>query len=288
METVAVLGPGAVGGALAVPLALAGARVICIARPQPAAAISQEGLTLDRCGEELHVQPEVTYELRDPVDLLLVTVKAPDLGYALDRVGAESETVLPLLNGLEHVEKLRARFGDRVVVGSIGRFEAFREGPTRIVQTTPRPLLTLTAPLEVFDEAWLDVRLVHDESAVLWDKLARVAPLAAATALTQRPVGELRDDPEWRARLEAAVREAVAVAAADGVELSATAEWGIIDSMPATLTTSTARDVAAGRASELDAITGAVVRAGRRLDVQTPMLEQLLTEAEEACRAQSR
>jgi 2-dehydropantoate 2-reductase len=285
MKTIAVLGPGAVGGALAVPLSLAGARVICIARAHAAAVIAHEGLTLDRCGEELQAHPEVTYELRDDVDLLLVTVKAPALEDALQRIAAECDIVLPLMNGLEHVATLRERFGERVVVGSIGRFEAFRESPARIVQTTPRPLLTMSAPVDVFDAAWFDVHIVDDERRVLWDKLARVAPLAAATAATRQPVGELRTDPEWRERLDAAIQEVCAVADAEGVELSAGAEWEIIDAMPATLTTSTARDVAAGRPSELDAITGAVVRAGRRLGVQTPALEELL---EEACRVPSR
>ena len=56
------------------------------------------------------------------------------------------------------------------------------------------------------------------------------------------------------------------------------AQWAIIDAMALDLTTSTARDVAAGRPSELDAITGAVVRAGRRLRVATPTLEDLLAQ----------
>ena len=66
------------------------------------------------------------------------------------------------------------------------------------------------------------------------------------------------------------------------------AEWEIIDAMPPLLTSSTARDIAAGRVSELDAITGAAVRAGRRLGIATPVLESLLAEAEESCRASLR
>src|SRR5207249_11026556 len=107
-------------------------------------------------------------------------------------------------------------------------------------------------------------------------------------AASQRPVGELRSDEEWRSRLEDAVSEACAVAAADGVELTPGEEWEIIDAMRHELTTSTARDVAAGRPSELDAITGAVVRAGRGLGIPTPTLEGLLSEAEDRCQARWR
>jgi 2-dehydropantoate 2-reductase len=129
------------------------------------------------------------------------------------------------------------------------------------------------------------VRVDGSAAEVLWEKLARQAPTAAATSITQRPIGELRSDPEWRGRLRAALEETCAVAAADGVTLSADAEWEIIEAMPPQLTSSTSRDIAAGVLSELDAITGAAVRAGKRLGVDTPDLTQMF---EEACRASSR
>ena len=66
------------------------------------------------------------------------------------------------------------------------------------------------------------------------------------------------------------------------------AQWEILDTMPASVTTSAARDAAAGRPTELDAIVGGVVRAAERLGVETPTLERLLDEAEERCRPRSR
>jgi 2-dehydropantoate 2-reductase len=96
-------------------------------------------------------------------------------------------------------------------------------------------------------------------------------------------VGALRADPAWRAGLREALDEACAVASAEGVRLDAAAQWAIIDALPAELTTSTERDARAGRATELDAITGSVVRAGDRLAVATPTLDGLLEEAR--CRA---
>ncbi len=288
--TVAVLGPGAVGGAVAVPLALAGTRVICVARPDTAVAIRAGGLTLERRGEALRAGPEAVERLEESVDLLLITVKAPALDEALARVAGDVGAVVPLLNGLEHVEAIRARLGGRVVAGSVGLLEAYGDGPGRIVQTTSEARLTVAAEDVAAQLAapGLDIRVEQDEVVLLWEKLARLAPLAAATALTQRTVGELRDDSEWRARLEDAVAEACAVAAADGAAgPTPTAQWEIIDAMPPELMTSTARDVAAGRPSELDAITGAVVRAGQRLGVETPALAGLLGEAEARCRLRS-
>ena len=293
--TVAVLGPGAVGGVLAVGLVRAGLRVVCIARPDTAELIASQGLSL-RHGQEVEtVRPETTAELREPVELLLVTVKAPALGDALGRVQAPAETVIPLLNGIEHMQKLRSRLpASRVVGGSIGWIEAWLERPGVIVQNTPRTVMTVASDagaetIELLRRSGTDVRINGTESAVLWEKLARQAPVAAATAAAQRPIGELRSDAEWRVRLQQAIAETCTVAAAAGVTLRPEAQWEIIESMPPTLTSSTARDIAAGRPSELDAITGAAVRAGRRLDVPTPALDLLLAEAEERerCRTQS-
>jgi 2-dehydropantoate 2-reductase len=292
--TVAILGPGAVGGVLAVGLARAGERVVCIARPATAAAITSEGLSL-RQGEEVQtVRPEVATELEEAVELLFVTVKAPSLEEALDRIGAPVVTVLPLLNGIEHMQAIRERLPGATVVGaSIGRIEAFLERPAVVVQPSPGVVMTVAsdaAPeaLELVRRSGTEVRVNGSEAEVLWEKLARQAPVAAATTVAQRPIGELRSDPEWRRRLQHAIAETCAVAARDGVTLSPTEEWEIIDAMPPLLTSSTARDVAAGRPSELDAITGAAVRAGRRLGVPTPTLDGLLADAEEACRAPSR
>ena len=114
---------------------------------------------------------------------------------------------------------------------------------------------------------------------MLWRKAARLAVLSAATALSRRSVGELRTDLEWRPRMERALAEACAVAAADGVNLMPSAQWTRIVEMDYALTTSAARDVAAGRRSEIDAIAGGVVRAGERLGVPTPVLSELVQQA---------
>jgi len=286
--TVAVLGPGAVGGVLTVGFVQAGVRVVCIARPATAEVIRSEGLTL-RQGENVQMaHPDVATRLQEPAELLLVTVKAPSLDAALDRVDAPVETVVPLLNGIEHIETLRARLPDsNVVAGSIGRIEAWLERPGVVVQPTASVVMTVAAggPAELLSRSGVEVRVDGSAAEVLWEKLARQAPTAAATAVTQRPIGELRRDPEWRGRLRAAIEETRAVAAADGVQLSADAEWEIIEAMPPLLTSSTARDIGAGVPSELDAITGAAVRAGQRLGVETPVLTQMFAEA---CRASLR
>ena len=291
-RNVAVLGPGAVGGALAVRLCLAHVPTICICRTETATAMQYAGLTLEFQGKTLAAHPRAVDRLEEPVSLLLVTVKAPSLAEALDRIDPASIThgaVLPLLNGLEHMEPLRSHLGPRLIAGSLSHFQAYRVGRVQIVETIASPIVTMASEDLDQDEledvaallrnARIEVRIGQGEKRVLWHKLVRMAALAAAMAATGRSIGQLRDDPEWRRRLEEAIAEACSVAEADGVPLRIASQWAIIDQLPDDLTTSAARDIAAGRRSELDAIVGAVLRAGERLGVQCPTLAELAANA---------
>ena len=295
---VAVLGLGGVGAMLAVRT-----RALCVGTARTVAAIQGSGLTLVHGETTTTAHPVAVERLEAPLGLLVVAVKAYDLDEALGRVVPEAlagAVVLPLLNGLEHVEAIRARFeacGDSpqarpaVLAGSIGRFQAFSPEPGVVVQRSAGdPLVSVASSelgaaelgerLEPLRVPGIDVIVGDDEAGVLWEKGARLAVLAAATVASGLTVGPLRTDTAWRLRLEASLRETCAVAAADGVSLDPAAQWGIIEAMAPDLTTSAARDAAAGRRTELDAITGSVVRAGRRLGVATPELEALQRDAE--------
>jgi len=299
---VAVLGLGGIGGMLA-----ARADALCVGTERTVTAIRSRGLTLTHDGLTTVARPRAVERLEQPVSLLVIAVKAYDLDAALDRVEPEAldgALVLPLLNGLEHVDALRGRFESAsykslqappvVAAGSIGSMSAHAAEPGFVVQGTASPgritaasrgldrdrLAAALAPLRV---PGIEVLPLDDEREVLWEKAARLAVLAGATVASGRTVGSLRDDPSWRERMHAGLEESVGAAAADGVSLSTERQWGMIEVMPPELTTSAARDAAAGRPTELDAITGSVVRAAARLGVATPVLSAIHEEAR--CRA---
>lgn len=288
---VAVLGLGGIGGMVA-----ARTRALCVGTERSVDVVRGRGLKLKHGDESSVVRPEAVERLEQPVSLLVVAVKAYALEEALGRIALEAvegAVILPLLNGLEHIELIRERLDARdtvVAAGSIGRVEAYSPEPGVVVQrTVGAALITaasrdggrarLEAALGPLRVSGIDVVVAGDERAVLWEKAARLAVLSAATLASGRPVGTLRDESTWRVRLRAALEEACSVAAADGVQLDPAGQWAIIESLPHDLTTSTARDAAAGRPTELDAIAGAVVRAGRRLGIPTPVLEALMADA---------
>src|SRR5947208_8927100 len=131
---IAILGPGGVGAFLGAALARSGQDVLLIAREPTAEAIGREGLTVEsaRLGG-FHTQPKTATQLDQPTDVLVVATKAKDLLAALERIRAEPALVVPLLNGLDHLEPLRERFGPRAVAGSI-RIEAYRTDATHVHQ----------------------------------------------------------------------------------------------------------------------------------------------------------
>jgi 2-dehydropantoate 2-reductase len=282
--TVAVLGPGGVGGLIGALLARDGHRIVCLAGERTVAVLRQDGLRVDsgQYGEFTAVV-EADTELREPVDVVFVTVKQAALAEALDRVPAEvvGEAVLvPLLNGLDHLAVLRERFpSGRVVAGTI-RVEATRTAPGRIAHTSPFADLELAAPEVEFAEqlrqAGLGVTEREDESAMLWDKLAFLAPFALLTTHHRTDVGTVRD--RHRPELLTVLDEIAAVAGAAGAPVSAESLLALFDRVPGTMKSSMQRDAEAGRPLELDAIGGAVLRAGTAHGIATPTTARLVAE----------
>jgi 2-dehydropantoate 2-reductase len=181
---------------------------------------------------------------------------------------------------------LRARFGERVVAGTI-RIEADRPEPGRIVQTSPFLRVDVASAdrdrrpaMEALAQALTDAGVpthVHDsESQILWSKLVRLNAIACTTSAHDLPMGEIRTDPALRAELEAVVRETVAVAVAEGAQIEADRVIVELDSTHPTLGSSMQRDIAAGRPPELDAIPGAVLRAADRHGLSCPTIERLV------------
>jgi 2-dehydropantoate 2-reductase len=286
MTRVAVLGPGGVGGFVAAALARAGVATTVVAREETVAAIADGGLRVRsaRLGE-FAVRPAATARLDDDVDVLVVATKAGGLAAALARVAGTPGLVVPLLNGIDHVAALRERFGQRAIAATI-RIESERVAPGEIVQTSPAlrvelasdapaPRPRMAAFADVLRSAEIPARLGDGEAPVLWSKLARLNALACTTAAYGLPIGAIREHPRRRVDLEAAVDETVAVADAEGAGLDADATLREIWELDPAQTTSMARDVAAGREPELDAIAGAVLRHGAAHGLACPTVERL-------------
>jgi 2-dehydropantoate 2-reductase len=287
--SIAVLGPGGVGGLIAGLLERAGTAVVVVAREATAETISERGLRVDSVSfGEFVTHPHAIVRLEEPVDALIVATKASGLKDALERVRAQPKLVLPLLNGLDHLTVLRERFGaDTVLAGTI-RVEADRPEPGVVVHTSPFLLVEMAshdpgahegmeALAQLLKDAGVSARVQESEAQVMWSKLVRLNALACTTSAFDRQLGEIRSTPELRAELVGAIEEGCAVGQAEGAtDVDPAIALGELEQAHDTLGSSMQRDIAAGRPPELDAIPGSVLRAAVRHDLQCPTIERLV------------
>ena len=289
-----MLGPGGVGGLLAGALARAGSDVVVIARDSTAQVINERGIEVRSVLlGDFTAHPPALETLREPVDALIVATKAAGLHDALARVQAEPGLVLPLLNGLDHLAVLRERFAPASVLAGAIRVEADRPAPGEVVHTSPFLLVDMAAraawcgpPMQALadelERAGLSVRVGYpiterSEAEVMWSKLVRLNALACTTSARDKLLGEIRSTPQLRAELVGAIEEGAAVAQAEGAaDVRAANAVQELDRAHATLGSSMQRDIAAGRAPEIDAIPGAVLRAAARHSLQCPTIESLV------------
>jgi 2-dehydropantoate 2-reductase len=292
-STVAVLGPGGVGGLLAALVARAGHRVICLAGDETARALRTDGIRV-RSGlfGDFTAAVEADTELREPVDACLITVKHTALDAALERVRPEvlgDGLLVPFLNGVEHPATLRARYGAARVAPAVIRVESTRTAPGVVEHGSPFAEIDLTgesvprgrldALAGVLAAAGPTVRLLDDEAATLWAKMSFLAPFALLTTRYGVPLGEVRT--RHREELTALVAETAAVSRACGAPADPAVALARYDAFPPDTKSSMQRDAEAGRPLELDAIGGALLRAADRHGVAVPVARGLVRELEE-------
>jgi 2-dehydropantoate 2-reductase len=288
-----VVGAGGVGGLLAAALARSGEEVALLVRPGTAGSYPERFRVESAVLGTFEVAVPVVERPGEPADLLWIAVKATQLEAILAEP-PEARAVIPLLNGIDHVARLREVYGERVIPGAI-RVESERMEPGHIVQPGPFVAVDLVPPqalrpvaeqaAAVLEEAGIASSVQDDEVDVLWRKLALLAPLALATSSLDAPIGAVRQDPEHRELLLGAAREVAAVADAEGAAIDPDHAAQALLAIPDAMRSSMQKDVAAGKSPELDAIGGAVVRHGRLHAIPTPATEELMRRVEARLRA---
>lgn len=318
---VAVVGAGAVGITLGARLAVAGADVRFVVRPERVAALRASGLRLTSFEGHVWLPPaeapapspaegwtvgpaawvSATPAEAGEVDVVLVCVKAGQVaGVApgLRPLVGPRTAVVPTQNGVEASALLADALGAGAVLEGLARVIAEPLGPGEALHTAVTPVLEFgpragaPADAPALDQreplaAWLRRAGVHavqpaDMAVALWEKFLFIDPIGVVCAASGHPFGVVRSDPRWRAQVDACLDEVVAVGRGMGVAWPADAVakvWRRYEGLPADGFTSMARDLLAGRPSELDSQPGAVVRLGARCGVPTPVhfrfLEQL-------------
>ena len=285
----AILGAGGVGGLIGACLARAGASVTLVVRPETVEKYPKQ-LRLESPFGNFTVDVAVAAEL-PKVDVLWITVKATQLEPALgafkdpDAVRA----IVPLLNGIDHVGLLRARYGAERVIPATIAVETERVSPGHIVHRSPFARLNvlstgralLGGTLDQLQRIGFECRFIDDEPTLMWGKLVFLAPFALATTAADKTVGEILSDPEWRKLGEACVREACAVATAEGASVDPEKILSAVSVMPGNMRSSMQKDVERHNPPELDAIAGPILRDARRHEIEVPATKKLVAVVEQ-------
>jgi len=285
----AILGPGGVGSMIGGCVAHTGAPVTLVVRRETLASYPNQIKVESPFGK---FEAPVTVSAEVPlVDVLWVTVKATQLDSALAsiRVPDSVRAIVPLLNGVDHVALLRAKYGAGRVIPATIAGEMERIAPGYVVHRTPFALLNvssagrtlLASTLDELQKLGFGCRFIDDEPTLLWGKLVFLAPFALSTTAAEKPVGEILSNAQWRSLGEACVRETCAVAIAEGAKVDAERVLAGVAGMPGAMRSSMQKDVERHNPPELDAIAGPILRGAERHGIAVPATKQLVALVEQ-------
>ena len=287
---IAVMGAGSVGGYLGGMLARGGQDVSLVARGAHLEAIRHRGLRVVRDNEEFTVSCAATDNPAGigAVELALLTVKTYQNSFAVSAMAGmvgPGTTVLCLQNGVDSYLTPAGAFGEEKVLPGAMYIEAGTEGPG-VVRQTGEVVRTVFGEVDgslseragaisgALNGCGVPAELTTDIRAGLWSKFLFIATMAGVTSMARRTLAELMPRPEWREVVVGCLLEIEGAGRANGVnfpeDIHATT-LAYIEGNLADLHASMHTDVMAGRPLELDALNGAVVRAGRAAGVSTPI-----------------
>ena len=288
---IAILGAGGVGSYFGGVLARTGHDVVMLARGAHLDALRARGIEVRTPEGSFTVPVEATDQPHalGMAEYAIVAVKnysLPEIAPVVRTVAEAGAVILPLLNGVEVVERLiEHRVPAERVLGGLTSISVVRLGPGVVERKSPFQRVFVGEVTGAVSEraariasalrdSGVEAEATADISAETWRKFSLIASMAAACGLARSPVGPLRQTPLGRLLFERAVREAVAVARSRGVTLREDEEANIlqfIDNVPAAMKPSFLLDLEAGGPTEIDDLSGAVSRLGRQAGVETPV-----------------
>lgn len=284
-----ILGAGGVGAYFGARLIRSGADVTFLVRPRRAAALRAGGLRISSPLGDFACHAEVLSEGTTCFDLVLMACKAYDLASAImsiePHIGHDT-LVIPLLNGVAHLETLDGAFGRSRTGGGVAHLSVSSQPDGSIVHCNDfhRLIVGYRTPAAngILGELAERLRMVGVDCLIssrieqdLWEKLVFLATLAGATSVLRMSIGELLETRSGPGLIDSLLAECAAVAGAAGFRpdrerLAAYRSQLLTRGSP--LKSSMLRDIERGRRTESDHILGDLVRRGMQLGVSTPLL----------------
>jgi 2-dehydropantoate 2-reductase len=291
-----VLGAGAVGGFFGGRLAEAGADVTFLVRPARAAQLAKDGLILKSPFGDFAGRVKTVAAAGDggPYDLVLLTCKAYDLESAIEAIAPSVDAgaaVVPLLNGLAHLDALDRRFGAEKVLGGLCFVAATLTASGEVHQLgsmlngivfgerSGAVSARCAALKAAFGTAPVESRISAEMLRDMWSKWVQLASMAGLTCLMRATVGEANHAAEGGAIALDLLAECRAIAAAHDAAPGEKADAAMrvrLTDKSSTLSASMLRDIERGGPIEAEHIIGDLIRRGHAKGIATPLLRIVL------------
>lgn len=292
IERVAILGAGAMGAFFAARFFDAGGfSTALVAAGERRERLQRHGLVVNGRTYDLPVvDPEAG---GPPADLIIVALKHHHLPGAVNdlrNVAGDGTTILSVMNGLDSEQTIGAVYGmDKVLYGVSAGIDPLRHG-NRVTYTTPGkhyfgqatnlPLSERVRRVQAaFARAGLAYETPPDMIRVLWWKFMINVSMNPPSAVMRAPYGVFQSSPQAQALMETLMREVIALARAEGIDLSEQdiANWyPVLHTLSPQGQTSTLQDIEAGRKTEIEMFAGKVVELGHKHGIPTPVNETML------------
>jgi 2-dehydropantoate 2-reductase len=287
-----VVGAGAVGGYFGGRLAQAGRDVTFLVRARRASELKAKGLQIISPYGNLTLYPKTitTSQIAGGYDLILLSVKSYSLPSAMNdfagAVGRET-MILPVLNGMRHIDLLAERFGKHAVLGGVCLVATEVDDEGRICQLTNFQSLVYGEPgggvtprVQELDQtlrgSGFDAAISNDILRDMWQKWVQLATLGSLTCLLRGNIGEIASVPGGAELARMALEECSGIAQANGYPQSSAFlkdQTAKLTAEGSPLTSSMYRDLNKGAPVEVDTILGDLLERGRKHRLAMPILE---------------
>ncbi|MDX8344787.1 ketopantoate reductase family protein [Rossellomorea sp. YZS02] len=286
-----IVGAGAVGGYFGGRLIEKGEDVTFLVRERREHQLREHGLQIESVHGDFHSQPKTikTGEKAEPFDAVILSTKAYHLKGAIESLSpyvGEDTMILPLLNGMSHVDDLIEAFGEEKLIGGLCFVESTLDGTGKVLQTSPIHDLVfgerdgerterITKLEQAFSGTKANFRLSDTITQEMWHKYLFITTLSGVTSLYRAPIGPIREMDEGADKIKAVLSQAATVMRKLDAPLSENIEEALFDKikgMGYSMKSSLQRDMEKNLSVEADHLYGYLLRTAESHDVKVPDL----------------
>lgn len=287
-----IVGAGAIGGYFGGRLLEMEANVTFLVREKRQKQLKEHGLVVTSIHGDLHVpdpQTIVSGSRPEPYDVILVSTKSYHLDGAIESIRpyvGDKTMILPLLNGIAHLDALSEAFGSEKVIGGLCFIETTLDENGKVIQTSPvqdlifgerngersERILQLQA---TFEGTKANFRLSEKIEQEMWQKYLFITPLSGITSLFRSPIGPIRDQAQGADTLKRLLHETVEIITAIGAPLSEgamDATWNRLNDIGHGMKSSLQRDMEKSLPTEGDHLFGFLLKKAADLQIAAPTL----------------